>query len=162
MAFVKAYDEFGLSKDIPLVCSGFAVEEDVLPAQGSAALGAISGLHWALLLDNETNRKFIDAYKDRTNVDANVFAVQGYDTGRIISHILDEVQGDTSATSRMLESLQDVSFSSPRGPFKLDPKSQNPTQHIYVREVKEIGGKLHNVVIEDLGEFTDPGNNSLG
>ena len=95
-------------------------------------------------------------------MDANVFAVQGYDTGRIISHILDEVQGDTNATSRMLESLQDVSFSSPRGPFKLDPKSQNPTQHIYVREVKEIGGKLHNVVIEDLGEFTDPGNNSLG
>tara|TARA_B100001123_G_scaffold305907_1_gene341755 strand:+ start:2500 stop:3762 length:1263 start_codon:yes stop_codon:yes gene_type:complete len=162
VAFVKAYDEFGLSKDIPLVCSGFAVEEDVLPAQGSAALGAISGLHWALLLENETNRRFIAAYKDRTNVDANVFAVQGYDTGRIISHLLDEVQGDTRATSRMLELLHDVSFSSPRGPFKLDSKSQNPSQHIYVREVKEIGGKLHNVVIEDLGEFTDPGDNSLG
>ena len=72
------------------------------------------------------------------------------------------MQGDTSATSRMLESLQDVSFSSPRGSFRLDPKSQNPTQHIYVREVKEIEEKLHNVVIEDLGEFTDPGDNSLG
>ena len=162
VTFVKAYNEFGLSKDIPLVCSGFAVEEDVLPAQGLAALGARSGLHWALLLDNQTNRKFTTEYKDRTNADANVFAVQGYDTGKIISHVLNEVQGDTSNTNRMLEYLHQVSFTSPRGPFKLDSKSQNPTQHIYVREVKEINGQLHNVVIEDLGEFTDPGDNSLG
>jgi len=125
VAFVKAYNEFGLSKDIPLVCSGFAVEEDVLPAQGSAVLGARSGLHWAPLLDNQTNRKFTTAYKNRTNADANVIAVQGYDTGKIISHILNEVQGDTSNTSRLLEYLRQVSFASPRGPFKLDSKSQN-------------------------------------
>jgi branched-chain amino acid transport system substrate-binding protein len=162
VAFVKAYNEFGLTKEIPLVCSGFTVEEDVLPAQGSAAVGARSGLHWALLLDNPTNRQFTTSYKNRTNTDANVFAVQGYDTGKIIAHMLNEVQGDTSNTGRMLDSLHNVSFSSPRGSFRLDPKSQNPTQHIYVREVKEIGEKLHNVVIEDLGEFTDPGDNSLG
>ena len=56
VTFVQAYGEFGLSGSIPLVCAGFTVEEDVLPAQGEAALGAFSGLHWALLLDNPENK----------------------------------------------------------------------------------------------------------
>ncbi len=162
VTFVQAYGEFGLSGRIPLVCAGFTVEEDVLPAEGPAALGARSALHWSLLMDNPVNRKFTSAYKEQTGKDANVFAVQGYDTGRVIAELLVAVQGDTDDVNRMVDSLPGISFDSPRGPFQLDIKSQNPTQHIYVREVQEVDGALHNVVIEDLGAFTDPGDNSLG
>ena len=162
VTFVQSYGEFGLSGHIPLVCAGFTVEEDVLPAEGEAALGALSGLHWALMLDNPANRKFTAAYKARTGKDANVFAVQGYDTGRVIVEMLNTVQGDTSNVNSMIDSMAGISFDSPRGPFSLDRNSQNPTQHIYVREVQEVDGSLHNVVIEDLGEITDPGDDSLG
>ncbi len=161
VTFVKAYGEFGLSGNVPLVCAGFTVEEDVLPAQGDAALGASSGLHWALKLDNEENKKFTAAYKERTGKDANVFAVQGYDTGRVIVDMLNAVEGDTN-TDKMIEALGGVSFNSPRGPFSLDANSQNPLQHIYVREVQEVDGALHNVVIKDLGPFADPGDDSKG
>ncbi|MDP7644710.1 MAG: ABC transporter substrate-binding protein [Anaerolineales bacterium] len=162
VTFVKAYGEFGLSGNIPLVCAGFTVEEDVLPAQGEAALGAQSGLHWALLLDNAVNKKFTAGYKERAGKDANVFAVQGYDTGRVVAELLNAVQGDTSDVNKMIDVMPGISFDSPRGPFQLDAKSQNPTQHIYVRRVEDVGGALHNVVIEDLGAFTDPGDDSLG
>ncbi len=162
VTFVQAYGEFGLTGGIPLVAAGFTVEEDVLPAQGDAALGAFSGLHWALLLDNAENRAFTAAYKERTGRDANVFAVQGYDTGRVIVEMLNAVQGDTSDVQAMIDVLPGISFNSPRGPFKLDTKTQNPAQHIYVREVQDVGGELHNVVIEDLGEIVDPGDDSLG
>ena len=162
VAFVQSYGEFGLTDNIPLVCAGFTVEEDVLPAQGTAALGALSSLHWSLLIDNPINKRFTSAYKNRTGKDANVFAVQGYDTGRVIAELLIAVQGDTSDVSRMIEYLAGISFDSPRGPFNLDSQSQNPSQHIYVRRVDEVDGALHNVVIEDLGAFTDPGDNSLG
>ncbi len=162
VTFVQAYGEFGLGGNIPLVCAGFSVEEDVLPAEGSAALGARSGLHWALSLDNPANKKFTAAYKEQTGKDANVFAVQGYDTGRLIAEMLIEVQGDTSDANMMIDAVPGISFDSPRGPFTLDLKSQNPTQHIYVREVQEVDGTLHNVVIEDMGAITDPGDNSLG
>lgn len=162
VTFVKAYGEFGLSGKIPLVCAGFTVEEDVLPAEGDAALGARSGLHWALLLDNPENQKFTAAYKQKTGKDANVFAVQGYDTGRVIVDMLNAVQGDTSDVDKMIDALGGVSFASPRGPFALDTNSQNPRQHIYVREVQNVESVLHNVVIADLGEIADPGDDSKG
>jgi len=162
VTFVKAYREFGLSDSIPLVCAGFSVEEDVLPAEGTAALGVRSGLHWSLLLDNPANRKFTADYKGKTGQDANVFAVQGYDTGRVIAEIIIAVEGNTSDVKGMIDSVPGIRFDSPRGPFTMDIQSHNPTQHIYAREVQEVDGALHNVVIEDMGAFTDPGDNSLG
>jgi branched-chain amino acid transport system substrate-binding protein len=108
------------------------------------------------------NKAFTAAYKERTGKDANVFAMQGYDTGRVIVEMLNAVEGDTSNVDNMIDALGGVSFNSPRGPFALDANSQNPRQHIYVREVQEVDGALHNVVITDLGEVTDPGDDSKG
>lgn len=160
VTFVKAYDEFGLSGQIPLMSSGFMVEEDVLPAQGQAALGVRSGLHWSYLLDNPENESFKQAYEDKVGESANLFAVQGYDTGRVIVEMLNELQGDTSDVDKMVEVLPGISFPSPRGQFTLDENSQNPAQHIYLREVQEVDGTLHDVVLEDLGEIVDPGDDS--
>jgi branched-chain amino acid transport system substrate-binding protein len=162
VTFVKAYGDFGLSGQIPLMSSGFMVEEDALPAQGEAALGARSGLHWALLLDNAENKSFTEAYKERVGRDANVFAVQGYDTGRAIVEMLNAVEGNTSNVDNMIAALGSVSFASPRGSFALDANSQAPSQSIYLREVQEVEGELHNVILEDLGAIVDPGDDSLG
>ncbi len=162
VTFVKAYGEFGLTGKVPLVAAGFTVEEDVLPAQGEAARGAYSGLHWALLLDNPENKAFTKAYKDRTGKDANVFAMQGYDTGRVIVEALNALQGDTSNTDKVIEALAAVKFKSPRGEFKFDPNTHNVINPIYVRQVQEVDGALHDVVLENLGEFPDPGDDSKG
>ena len=76
--------------------------------------------------------------------------------------MLNAVQGDTTDVDKMIDVIPGIKFDSPRGPFKLDPSSQNPSQHIYVREVQEVDGALHNVVIDDLGEISDPGDDSKG
>ncbi len=162
VTFVKAYGEFGLTGKIPLVAAGFTVEEDVLPAEGDAALGTISGLHWALQLDNPENKKFTEAYKAKTGKDANVFAMQGYDTARVIVDSLDAVEGNTSDSDKLIATIEGVTFPSPRGTFKFDPKTHNVVNHVYIRKVEDVGGTLHNVVLEDLGEFPDPGDDSKG
>lgn len=162
VTFVQAYGEFGLTGNIPLVAAGFTVEEDVLPAQGEAALGAHSGLHWALLLDNPENKAFTEAYKERTDKAANVFAMQGYDTARVIAEAINALEGDTSDTDKLIEAIAAVKFKSPRGEFKFDPETHNVINPIYVREVQKVEGELHNVVVEDLGEFADPGDDSKG
>jgi branched-chain amino acid transport system substrate-binding protein len=162
VTFLKAYGEFGLADKLPLLCAGFMVEEDVLPAEGEFALGARSGLHWALYLDTPENKTFVEAYRakypDKT---PDVFAVQGYDTGRVIVEMLNRTQGDSSA-DKMVEALDGISFASPRGPFTLDANTQNPKQHIYLREVQTVDGAPHNVVLADLGEVVDPGDDSKG
>ncbi len=162
VTFVKAYGEFGLTGDIPLVCAGFTVEEDVLPSEGDAALGAKSGLHWALQLDNPTNEAFTAAYKDKTGKDANVFAMQGYDTARVIAESLNAVEGNTSDVDQLIDAIEAVEFPSPRGTFKFDPATHNVINNVYIRDVQDVGGELHNVVIDDLGEFADPGDDSKG
>lgn len=162
VTFVKAYGEFGLTGTIPFVCAGFAVEEDVLPAQGNAALGAKSGLHWALGLDNAENKAFTAKYKERTGKDANVFAVQGYDTGRVIVDAINAVEGDTTDKDKLVEAIAGVTFQGPRGAFKFDQATHNIVQHVYIRDVQEVDGAMHNVVLEDMGETIDPGDDSKG
>ncbi|MCB0153865.1 MAG: ABC transporter substrate-binding protein [Anaerolineae bacterium] len=162
VTFVQAYSDFGLSGQLPLLCAGFMVEQDVLPAQGQAALGTYSSLHWAQLLDNPENQTFTAAFQEKVGREADVFAVQGYDTARVIVEMLNAVQGDTTNVDNMIESLSGISFASPRGPFTLDPNSQAPKHNMYLREVQEVDGALNNVVIDNFGEIVDPGTDDLG
>src|SRR5881394_1564288 len=60
--FVKDYAEAGLRDKIPLYGSGF-LTEGVLGAQGAAADGIKTSLHYADSLDNPANRKFREAFK---------------------------------------------------------------------------------------------------
>ncbi len=160
VTFVQAYADFGL--EIPLVCAGFMVEPDVLPAQGQTALGIRSTLHWALPLENEENEALKASFSETAGRTADVFAVQGHDTARVIVEMLNRVEGDTGDVNKMIEALDGISFDSPRGPFALDANSQAPRHHMYLREVQEVGGVIQNSVIADLGEFVDPGDESLG
>lgn len=155
--FVKQFDEYGLKKDIKLAGAGFSFEEDVLPAQGKSALGAISGMHWAYGLETPLNKKFMDDYKKKFNKEANVFSLQGYDTARVIVEAVNAVKGDTADKDKLIKAIAAVKFDSPRGPFSFDPATQNPVIDIYIREVKEVGGALHNVVISTVKNVRDPG-----
>lgn len=163
VTFLKAWGQFGLAGKIPLLGSGFMVEEDVMPSLGDTANGVRSGLHWAYGLDNAENTKFKDDYKKKTGKDANVFAVQGYDTARLIVETLNTLKGDVSNVDKIIETMSGVTFKGPRGVFALDKNSQAPKQHIYLRQVKKgTDGNYHNAVLEDLGEIVDPGDNSKG
>lgn len=162
VTFVTAYSQFGLSEQIPLLAAGFMTEEDVLPAQGDGANGIRTTLHWSYVLDNAENNAFKEAYRTRTGTDANVFAVQGYDTARVVKDMLDAVDGDTSDVQAMINALGNVSFNSPRGPFRLDANSQAPEHNMYLREVQTVDGALHNAIVENLGSIVDPGDDSLG
>lgn len=162
VTFVTAYSQFGLGEQIPLLAAGFMTEEDVLPAQGDAANGIRTTLHWSYVLDNPENNAFKEAYRTRTGNDANVFGVQGYDTARVVKDMLDAVDGDTSDVQAMISALGNVNFNSPRGPFRLDANSQAPEHNMYLREVQTIDGALHNAIVENLGSIVDPGDDSRG
>lgn len=157
--FIKQFADFGLNKDIKITGAGFLVEQDVLPAQGAAALGAYSALHWALTLDNAENKKFSADYKAKFNAEANVFAMQGFDTARVIVEALNAVKGETSNKDNLLQAIRAVKFNSPRGPFIFDQTTQNVNHYEYFRQVKDTGGgALANVVLGKTDQpIVDPG-----
>ncbi|MBI3711321.1 MAG: ABC transporter substrate-binding protein [Proteobacteria bacterium] len=132
--FVKDYAAAGLKTSIPLFGSGF-LTDGTLPAQGAAAEGIVTTLHYADSLDNPVNKKFREAFKKATNRDADVYAVQGYDTGKLLMHGMTAVKGDTGAKKEIMAAMRGATLDSPRGKFTFS-KAQNPVQDIYLREVK--------------------------
>ena len=157
--FVKQFDEFGLKASVKLTGAGFLTEPDVLPAQGKAALGVITGHFYTPLLDNPTNQKFVKEFQAKFGGKMpDGFACQGYDTAEIIVRAVKAVNGNTQDKDKLVDAIARQEFDSPRGRFRFDPKTHNVIQpFIYVREVKEVAGGLNNVVIDRIANVTDPG-----
>jgi branched-chain amino acid transport system substrate-binding protein len=156
--FVKQYDQYGLKQTIKLTGAGFLTEPDVLPAQGKAALGIITGHFYTPLLDNPTNQKFVKDFREKYKALPDGFACQGYDTAEVIVRALKAVNGNTQDKPKLADAIAKVEFDSPRGHFRFDPKTQNVIQpFIYIREVREVGGELDNVPIDKIPDVKDPG-----
>ena len=157
--FVKQYDEFGLKAGIKLTGAGFLTEPDVLPAQGKAALGTITGHFYTPQLDNPVNQRFVKEFREKFGGKTpDGFACQGYDTAEVIVRALKAVNGNTQDKDKLVATIAATEFDSPRGRFRFDPKSHNVIQpFIYVREVREVAGALNNVPIDKIADVRDPG-----
>lgn len=145
--FVKQYAEYGLKKMSKLTGSGFMLESDTLPAQGSSALGALSSLHYTDTLDNAANKKFVADYLAKYKKYPSVYSEYGYVAAQILHAAIDAVHGDTRDKDALRKAMLALRLDAPRGPFRFNPKTQGPIQNVYVREVVELGDRFTNKVI---------------
>jgi len=152
--FVKQYAQYGLKERLPLIGVGHMVSNDVLPAEGRAALGIRTNYHWAPALDNPVNRRFVWAYEREYKIKPSPFAMYGYDAIQIVHKALLATHGDKSAES-LATALVGVRLESPRGPLTIDPTSHNVTLRQYLLEVRETKDGLDNVPLMVLGTYTD-------
>jgi branched-chain amino acid transport system substrate-binding protein len=149
VSFVKQYAQFGLATRIPLYGSGFLTEGGVLTAQGDAAVGVQTTLHYSTELDNPANKEFLAAYQAKNGQPPTVFSVQTWDAANVLDRALRTatgLQGDALATA--LGSIGTVA-DSPRGAWTFD--GQSPKQTFYLRRVERSGERLVNAVVRDLG-----------
>jgi branched-chain amino acid transport system substrate-binding protein len=147
--FLKDYAAAGLKENIPLYGPGF-LTEGVARAAGAAAEGIKTTLHYADTLDNEANIKFRAAYKEATGRNANVFAVQGYDTGSLLLQAAAVVSGEVDATADVITAIENSRVpNSPRGEWSMS-KAHNPIQDIYLRQVENGEQKLLGIAAKQL------------
>ena len=147
--FLKDYEAAGLKDKIPLYGPGF-LTEGVEKAAGSAAEGIKTTLHYASNLDNRENEKFRADYQAAFGAAANVFSVQGYDTGSLMLQAAAAVGGDVEATADVIKVLETTKVpDSPRGPWAMS-KAHNPIQNIYLRQVENGQQKLLGIAAEAL------------
>ncbi len=132
--FVKDYAAAGLNKTIPLYGAGF-LTDGTIAAQGEAANGIKTTLHYADNLDNPANVAFLKAFKAKTSNDGDIYAVQGYDAAALLDIGLSAVKGDDKARDAMVAAMGNAKIDSPRGPLSFN-KAHNPIQNIYLREVR--------------------------
>jgi branched-chain amino acid transport system substrate-binding protein len=154
VSFVKQYADFGLKDTLPLYGSGFLTEGGVLAAQGEAAVGVQTALHYSTEIDNESNKEFVEAYREAYDALPTVYAVQAYDAANVLARALKESTDLTGkAITDALGRLGTID-DSPRGPWSFN--GQTPEQTIYLREVTDEGGTLLNSVVTDLGVHAQP------
>jgi branched-chain amino acid transport system substrate-binding protein len=150
--FVKDYAAAGLRKSIPLYSSGF-LTDGTLEAQGESAEGLQTTLHYADDLDNPQDKAFRAGFLKRYNVEPDVYAVQGYDSGALLDIGLSATAGDINATDALYKAMASAKINSPRGPISFSP-SHNVIQDIYLREVRKGKNAFVKVVHKALA---DPG-----
>src|SRR6266545_2130610 len=154
VAFVKQYAQFGLASEIPLYASGFLTEGSVLDAQGDAALGIQTTLHYSTELDTPANKEFLAAYRSKYSATPTVFTVQTWDAAGVLHRALATATArDGDSLARALESVGSID-DSPRGPWTFD--GQTPKQKFYLRRVEKKGQGYVNAVVADLGVFSQP------
>lgn len=156
--FVKQYSEFGLKDRLPLTSGGALTSEDVLPAQGDAALGVVTTFHYVSTIDNPENKKFVAAYKAKYGTEPAYGGEAGYVAARLIVDGVKAVNGSIEQTDRFLSVLKKTNIAAPRGPFKFD-ENQNPVMNAYILRVEKVGGKLQNTVIDtipNVGQYWTP------
>ncbi|MDI3381720.1 ABC transporter substrate-binding protein [Xenophilus aerolatus] len=150
--FVKDYAGAGLNKSIPLYGPGF-LTDGTLDAQGDAAQGMLTTLHYADGLNTPKDNAFRTAYAKAFKLQPDVYAVQGYDAAQMLGAGLAATKGDFSKKAEIAAAIEKTKIDSPRGAFTIG-KSHNPVQDIYLRKVEGKENKLVNVAIKGLA---DPG-----
>ncbi|MBP6898860.1 MAG: ABC transporter substrate-binding protein [Burkholderiaceae bacterium] len=151
--FVKDYDAAGLRKTVPLMGSGFLTDGTLL-AQGAAAQGLITSLHYADGIETPRNNAFRNKYAVAYKSNPDVYSVQGYDAAQLLGAGLVAVKGDFAGKRNELQvAMNKASIDSPRGKFTLSPQ-RNPTQDFYVREAKGEYNVMTGVAVKALA---DPG-----
>ncbi|KTQ85432.1 ABC transporter permease [Aureimonas ureilytica] len=133
--FVKDYAAAGLHGQIPLYGSGF-LTDGTIEAQGAAANGVRTTLHYADDLDNPANVAFLKAFRDKTGKVGDIYSVQGWDAASLIDVGLKATDGDWSAREAAVAAMRGAKLDSPRGPLSFN-KAGNPIQNIYLREVRD-------------------------
>ncbi len=148
--FVKDYAAAGLKKAIPLYGAGF-ITDGTLDAQGEAAEGMYTTLHYADSLGTARDNAFRLAYAKSFKMQPDVYAVQGYDAAQVLAIGLKAVKGDLSKKAEFAAAVEKEKIDSPRGAFTIS-KAHNPVQDMYLRQVVGKENKLVGIASKALAD----------
>ncbi len=149
--FVKDYAAAGLKSTIPLYGAGF-LTDGTLEAQGEAADGLLTTLHYGDGLTNAKDKAFRAAYQKAYKVEPDVYAMQGYDSAQLLAVGVKAVGGDLSKRAEMVAAMEGAKIESPRGTMTMS-KAHNPVNDIYLRKVE---GKQNKVIAVAAPALADP------
>jgi branched-chain amino acid transport system substrate-binding protein len=148
--FVKDYAAAGLNKTIPLYGPGF-LTDGTLEAQGAAAQGLLTTLHYADNLDTPRNNAFRKSFALTYKANADVYAVQGYDAAQLLAAGLAAAKGDLAKRDVVTSAMRKSVVDSPRGKFTISPAG-NPVQDMYLREAKGPNNEFKAVAVKALAD----------
>jgi len=155
-AFAKAFAEQVIDpRKTKVLGSGDATSEAALKSVGDAGQGIITAWNYDYNQESALNRNFVRLYNEMHGRNPDTLSVGGYDGMHVIYEALKKTAGYTDGDA-LIQAAAGMKWESPRGPMSIDPKTRDVVQNIYVREVRNVGGKLVNVTIDTIKNVKDP------
>jgi branched-chain amino acid transport system substrate-binding protein len=155
IAFMKQSGERLKGTGIKLMVTGDVVDDNLLPAMGSAVQDVISAWHYQEDVDTPENKAFLEAFRADHEGAPSYRVLQGYDGMDMIYKALEETGGDVSADA-LMSRFKGMKLASPRGPILIEPDTRDITQNIYIRKGEFVDGKGSNNTIAVVDMVRDP------
>jgi branched-chain amino acid transport system substrate-binding protein len=131
----------GFAKNgIHIISAVELIDANELPLAGDAAVGTVSAINYLPQLNSKLNRAFVEQFHKSYGGDRqpNYVAAAVYDVMNAIYLTVAAQKGDLDA-ARSLDLLRNMSFESPRGPIRIDPKTRDIVQNVYIRRIERSG-----------------------
>ena len=162
--FLLAWDAAGMrAAGYRLIGPGPLADGDVLKATKQAGLGVTTTSPWSAELENAANAAFVSAfekaYQDEDTHQPLVpdgYAAEMWDAMAVLEHALADTKGDVRNAEALVAAIEKVSFDGPGGPVRFDPATHARTEDVYVREVRQAGGRLVQAVVDKIPSVKDP------
>jgi branched-chain amino acid transport system substrate-binding protein len=147
---VRQHAEFGMQQTMPLRGNMWLFDETLWDAIGDAVIGATYDTINIPALPHEANKKFVAAFRTKYGMDPDINAVLGYENMKPLLMAIDKLKGDTSDGAKVLKTMAEIEWDSPRGKFKMDPKNNNAIlTEVYIARIeKGPDGKLQQVLVD--------------
>ena len=156
--FTKEWGAFGMKGEVQLAGAGWLNSALYVKKQGADAVGTLGALNYYPSIDTPENRAFQEQFRAKHGRDASEFGVAAYDTARLIVSALEATGGNTDDKAALVKAMHEVEFTGPRGPFRIDPMTNNVIQNIYVAQVEEQGDSVGAVIKHTFPNVQDPPN----
>jgi branched-chain amino acid transport system substrate-binding protein len=148
--FIKQYEEFGLKDKIPVVDTAPGITDiPLLPSSGPQALGMYVSQAYVFTVDTPNNRRFVQAFRDKTGRDPGGAAEHTYVALAAIHQALKATGGNIEAKPKFLEALRHMDLEAPRGHIRFD-RYQNVITDVHLTRIEKVGDKILPVVVETI------------
>jgi len=157
-AVMKQYVDRNLAgAGIKLIGTGDVVDDDLLEAMGSIAVGTVTSFHYSAAHDSPENKAYVAAFMKANGFRPNFHSVGAYDGMHLIYEAAKKA-GPAADGDKLVEAMKGMSWMSPRGHITIDAATRDPVQTVYIRKVEMVGGKPWSVEFAKYDNVKDPGN----
>ena len=146
--FAREWAAYGMKSRAWLAGPGWLNSALYVKAQGSAAIGTLGVLNYYPSIDTPENKDFQARFRERHQRDASEFGVAAYDAVRLVVTALETLGGATDDKAALVEAMRKIEFNGPRGPFRIDPRTNNVVQNIYIADIVAQGPTVAARVLE--------------
>jgi len=137
---VKQYKNYGMWKKMPLTGGALTMQE-LLEAEGDAALGIVGAIFYSAEIQTPENREFVKAFMAEYKKVATALGASSYEGTTAILTALKAIQNNMHDREAFIEALSKVRFVGPRGPFSFEAMTNSVIHYNYILNVVKKDGK---------------------